>query len=792
MNKANNLSTALGISSLLNDKSSSITTNDCSYYGRINSTGFGIIRSYEGIPENIIVNLIVTAILLLLFVYLRRRFSDAKNIVDGTEISTLLYGSSNSSRHKAHNDNESCFHRCCVSHWVWVRDLFRITDWDVYQNCSPDAYYYLLFHTYLIGYLLFVTVFSLAIILPVNFQGNQGTREQKFAHTTIANLAPDSPLLWVHACASILFVLVGIVVAYLYTNATRYYAKEEMASRTLMIRGIPPNVCDEEKLNTYFHEAYPTLEITHLTLAYNIAMLQHVYKRRELNLRIWQQSKKMLEQSGERPVVYNNKCGQMCGCCAKEIDAIDYYEKLYKAYKQRVEDEYEHVRKKKCGLAFVTFATPEQAHKVRSDFRTRFFARDRRLETSTSKTLGIHEWTVRFAPSPKNIIWKNIPMSEASHWFRIIVVNTILVFFMIFLTTPSIVMSTIDKIANKYRSIDPLKNVTKQIHFPVVLTSVMPVLLLRIFAAAMPSLVSVTSLLEKQWKKSALDKSMMIKLFVFLSMMILILPSLGLTSIEGFLRWVFEDTTEGSRKSRIRWMCVFLPDNGAFFVNYIITSAFIGAAIDLLRLADLVFYIYIIATAKSTSERRVIRHALQFPFRFGVQYAWAAAVFCVILAYSITCPLIAPLGLIYMFIKRAVDKYNLVFVYDTEIADKSVHRLAGNFIIIALILQQLTLLFFVIVRSETLNYLSMTLLGTFILTSGIYLGFSCFDCCGRWSSRKRSIVNAMLPEVSTYFLPFTIRYNILNKRNSLVRKSSNKRFAISFLACFAISLFQKI
>jgi hypothetical protein len=125
---------------------------------------------------------------------------------------------------------------------------------------------------------------------------------------------------------------------------------------------------------------------------------------------------------------------------------------------------------------------------------------------------------------------------------------------MIFLTTPSIVMSTIDKIADKYRSIDPLKTVTKQIHFPVLLTSVMPVLLLRIFAAAMPSLVSVTSLLEKQWKKSALDKSMMIKLFVFLSMMILILPSLGLTSIEGFLRWVFKSEENSTSNSRIRWM----------------------------------------------------------------------------------------------------------------------------------------------------------------------------------------------------------------------------------------------
>jgi hypothetical protein len=63
-----------------------------------------------------------------------------------------------------------------------------------------------------------------------------------------------------------------------------------------MVRGIPHDACDEEKLNEYFRlvkqsnqfydflfvsrEAYPSFHITHLTLAYNIAMLQHVYKRR--------------------------------------------------------------------------------------------------------------------------------------------------------------------------------------------------------------------------------------------------------------------------------------------------------------------------------------------------------------------------------------------------------------------------------------------------------------------------------------------------------------------------------
>ncbi|CAF1429861.1 unnamed protein product [Adineta steineri] len=118
-----------------------------------------------------------------------------------------------------------------------------------------------------------------------------------------------------------------------------------------MIRGIPYEACNEEKLNEYFKEAYPADNITHLTLAYNINQLQHCYKRRKLNLHISQQSKKMFDER---------------------------------------------------------------------------------------------------------------------------------------------------------------------------------VLLLRIFAATMPLLVSVISLLEKQWKKAALDKSMMIKLFVYLSMMILVLSSLRL------------------------------------------------------------------------------------------------------------------------------------------------------------------------------------------------------------------------------------------------------------------------
>lgn len=48
--------------SIVMDRSQNITKDDCSYYGRFNTTGFGLIHAYEGIPENILVNLIVSAV----------------------------------------------------------------------------------------------------------------------------------------------------------------------------------------------------------------------------------------------------------------------------------------------------------------------------------------------------------------------------------------------------------------------------------------------------------------------------------------------------------------------------------------------------------------------------------------------------------------------------------------------------------------------------------------------------------------------------------------------------------
>ena len=53
--------------------------------------------------------------------------------------------------------------------------------------------------------------------------------------------------------------------------------------------------------------------------------------------------------------------------------------------------------------------------------------------------------------------------------------------------------------------------------------------------------------------------------------------------------------------------CIFVPDNGAFFVNYVITSAFIGCAADLARLTELFSYAVKLMCARSAAEKTSVR-----------------------------------------------------------------------------------------------------------------------------------------------------------------------------------------
>lgn len=53
--------------------------------------------------------------------------------------------------------------------------------------------------------------------------------------------------------------------------------------------------------------------------------------------------------------------------------------------------------------------------------------------------------------------------------------------------------------------------------------------------------------------------------------------------------------------------CVFLPNSGAFFVNYVITSALLGTALELVRFPELFSYGFRMCYTKNEGERLLVK-----------------------------------------------------------------------------------------------------------------------------------------------------------------------------------------
>lgn len=193
------------------------------------------------------------------------------------------------------------------------------------------------------------------------------------------------------------------------------------------------------------------------------------------------------------------------------------------------------------------------------------------------------------------------------------------------------------------------------------LTEFLPTLLLWSLTALMPIVVAYSESWLSHWTRSRENYAIMTKTFGYLLFMILILPSLGLFTASAFIEWsiAFTNGTDGT----VKFECIFLPDRGAFFVNYVITMCFIGTALELIRFPDLIMYIYRVMTARSSAETPHIRKSIVIEFIFGIHYSWTIMVFTMGTVYSLACPLITPFTLIYLLLKNFNDKHNLYFAY---------------------------------------------------------------------------------------------------------------------------------
>uniref|UniRef100_A0A8C2AEW6 Transmembrane protein 63B n=1 Tax=Cyprinus carpio TaxID=7962 RepID=A0A8C2AEW6_CYPCA len=567
-------------------------------------------------------------------------------------------------------------------------------DEEIREKCGEDAVHYLSFQRHIIGLLVVVGVLSVGIVLPVNFSGNLlDNNAYSFGRTTIANLNSGNNLLWLHTSFAFMYLLLTVYSMRRHTSKM-HYKEDDLVKRTLFINGI----------SKYAEESH---------------IKQHFEKKTERSKKFFTD----LMAKEHIPAMINPKpCGHLC-CCAitgcEEEEAVSYYTKLAAKLKEEYRKEKEKVNTKPLGMAFVTFQNEAMTAIILKDFNAcqcqGCNCRQEPRSSQFSDSLHVSNWSVIYAPDPQNVRWENLSLGGVSWWIRCFIINCILFLLLFFLTTPAIIISTMDKF-----------NVTKPVEYlnnPII-TQFFPTLLLWAFSALLPTIVYYSAFFEAHWTRSGENRTTMHKCYTFLIFMVLLLPSLGLSSLDVFFRWLFDK--KFLAEATVRFECVFLPDNGAFFVNYVIASAFIGNAMDLLRIPGLLMYMIRLCLARSAAERRNVKRHQAFEFQFGAAYAWMMCVFTVVMTYSITCPIIVPFGLMYMLLKHLVDRYNMYYAYLPSKLDKKIHSGAVNQVVAAPILCLFWLLFFSTMRTGFLTPTSMFTFVVLIITIVVCLSHVCF------------------------------------------------------------------
>ncbi|XP_045839220.1 CSC1-like protein 1 isoform X1 [Meles meles] len=694
--------------------------------------------TFGGVPTVLLIDVVCFLCLISVFTIIRRRFWDYGRIALVSEVDRPVPQeplASGCGGNPAASNTESRFQRlsssssfgqqdfeselgCCP----WLTAIFRLHDDQILEWCGEDAIHYLSFQRHIIFLLVVVSCLSLCVILPVNLSGDLLDKDPySFGRTTIANLQTDNDLLWLHTIFAVLYLILTVGFMRHHTQSI-WYKEESLVRRTLFITGLPRDT-KKETVENHFRDAYPTCEVLDVQLCYNVARLLSLCSERKKTEKSLSYYTSLRAKTGQWTLINPRPCGQFCCCevpgCEWE-DAIAYYTRLKDRLTERIMEEERRVQEQPLGMAFVTFQEKSMATYILKDFNAckcqSLRCKGEPQPSSCSRELHTSKWTVAFATYPEDICWKNLSIQGFRWWFQWLGINFTLFVGLFFLTTPSIILSTIDKF-----------NVTKPIHElnDPIISQFFPTLLLWSFSALLPTVVYYSTLLESHWTKSGENRIMMSKVYIFLIFMVLILPSLGLTSLDFFFRWLFDKT---SSEGYIRLECVFLPDQGAFFVNYVIASAFIGNGMELLRLPGLVLYTFRMFMAKTAAERRNVKQTQAFQYEFGAMYAWVLCVFTVIMAYSITCPIIAPFGLIYILLKHMVDRHNLYFAYLPAKLEKRIHLAAVNQALAAPILCLFWLCFFSFLRLGLRAPLTLFTLLVVLLTILVCVAYTCFGC----------------------------------------------------------------
>lgn len=534
--------------------------------------------------------------------------------------------------------------------YYWSMDIEYL-----YKEYGRDAAVYLLFQRHIIIALIFCTILGSVVLFPLHTFGTNIKYPVEFNITsyslierTSVSMVLDVPWkLYIHVFLSFIFVITFMISIYYFygseivqninfSNEKEDY-KHEIYSYSVQIEGISKELNNYE-FDNLVEKIFPD-KVMYTTLLYDVShrlKIEEKIKKAEANL--------------ERNLYKYNKSGKRPTSIMVGKDLIEYYDQKLKylrkeaakwdsRYKRVVSGEESNSNLiQSTGKGFIIFKTIEDARES-----TRYKG-----------------YQIKLANDPDDIEWKNMCTHKSSDTNREIIAHGIITIIFIFFTTPLAVVSSIESVTTLpyvYSFIDNVRKLTGFVGD--FLFHYLPTLLLLVIGILTIPIVNKVTKIAKYKTITKYERMIIFRLYLYYILSIFFVPTLYLMSIDGVIKHFRDPST-----LILTLQNMFIPGQGAFFINFIIHCALIKNFIDLCRLDEVFFYF--ISWFKSVTPKEKLEAAEAPYFAFSYEYSFLLTILCIVLNFSLFSPFIMLFGLAYFIIKHFFDRYNIYLIHKTK------------------------------------------------------------------------------------------------------------------------------
>lgn len=223
------------------------------------------------------------------------------------------------------------------------------------------------------------------------------------------------------------------------------------------------------------------------------------------------------------------------------------------------------------------------------------------------------------------------------------------------------------------------------------LLAYLPVLMLAVVFAIVPSLLRLTCSLEGYPTYSAQEMSVFRKTSFYYVMNAVVLPSVALNTASEFLAVIYNQSDGGANVYNALPVLqrLFSGDIAFFLCNYLIQLALTGSVFWLLALPT--SFSMMIRRRRAVTPLEEAEAKCADIFDYPRHYAYSVTVMSMCLLFGFMAPLIWHFALFYFVCKHTVDVYTIRYVHPPTHIDGRLPRLSANFILTWTTVSQLSL-----------------------------------------------------------------------------------------------------